>query len=40
MRFKITVGTDKLRFNHCVQMDTMLINGKTIFHMVHMATNV
>lgn len=38
-RFKLTVGTNDLRFNHKVQIDTMFINGKPVLHMVDQATH-
>ena len=38
-RFKITIGTADLRFNHEVQVDTMWIMGKPVVHMVDVATH-
>lgn len=38
--FKLTVGTDGLRFNHSVQVDTMFIKGKPVAHMVDLATHI
>lgn len=38
-RFKLTVGTGNLRFNHSVQVDTMFIRGKPVLHMVDLATH-
>lgn len=37
-RFKLTIGADDLRFNHCVQIDTMFIQNLPIMHMVDAAT--
>lgn len=33
-RFKISIGTDDLRFNSCGKLDTMFIGGKPVVHMV------
>lgn len=38
-RFKLTVGTSGLRFNHSVQIDTMFIRSKAVLHMVDVATH-
>ena len=37
--FKLTVGTDDLKFNHNVQVDTMFINGRPVIHIVDQATH-
>lgn len=38
-RFKLTVGTDEVHFNHTVQIDTVLLSGKPVIHIVDMATH-
>ena len=38
-RFRLTIGAEKLRFNHRVVVDTMFINNKPILHMVDEATH-
>ena len=38
-RFKITVGTDDLRFNHIVAVDIMYISKKPVLHVVDEATH-
>lgn len=38
-RLKLTVGSEKYRFNHFVKMETMLIQGRPILHMVDMDKN-
>lgn len=38
-RFKLTVGTSDLRFNHIVQVDTMIIDYRPILHIVHTASH-
>ncbi len=38
-RFKLTVGTDDLRFNHIVAMDVMYLNGRPVLHVVDEATH-
>lgn len=38
-RFKLTVGTDDLRFNHTVAMDVMHIAGRALLHVVDEATH-
>ena len=38
-RFKLTIGTANMRFNHEVQVDTMWINSKPVVHMVDTATH-
>lgn len=37
-RFKMTVGTDTLKFNGSDQVDTMFINSKPVLDMVYLAT--
>lgn len=37
--FKLTVGISGLRFNHSVQMDTLLIHSKPALHMEDVATH-
>lgn len=39
-RFKLTVGTNDLRFNHIVQVDTMFIENRPVLHMVDTATHL
>lgn len=38
-RFKMTVGTDDLSFNHNIQVDTMFLNNRPVIHMVDLATH-
>ena len=38
-RFRLTVGTDELRFNHRVVVDTMFIQNKPIIHLVDESTH-
>ena len=38
-RFKLTVGTGDLRFNHTVAVDVMYLSGKAVLHMVDEATH-
>lgn len=38
-RFKLTVGADGFKFNCRVQVDTMLIRGRPVIHMVVQATH-
>lgn len=38
-RFKVTIGTDDLRFNHIIAVDIMYINEKPVIHVVDEATN-
>lgn len=38
-RFKISVGTGELEFNHTVQVDTMFISHRPVLHMVELATD-
>ena len=38
-RFKVTIETDDLKFNHVLAVDIMYINGKTIIHVVDEATH-
>ena len=38
-RFRLTIGAEKLRFNHHVAIDTIFINKKPILHMVDEATH-
>ena len=37
-RFKFTVGTDDLRFNHIVAVDVMYINNRPLLHVIDEAT--
>lgn len=37
--FKLTIGTDRLRINHSVQVDTMLIENGPVRHMVDIGTH-
>lgn len=38
-RFKLTIGTKGLRFNHDVKVDTMFLQNRPVLHMVDMATH-
>lgn len=38
-RFKLTVGTDELTFNHIVVIDTMFINSRPVLHLVDESTH-
>lgn len=38
-RFRLTVGTEELRFNHIVAVDVMYINRRPILHVVDEATH-
>jgi len=38
-RFKISVGSDDLRFNHILAIDIMTLAGKSVFHAVDEATH-
>ena len=38
-RFKLTVGNEDARFNHCVAVDIMFINSKAVLHVVDEATH-
>lgn len=38
-RFKLSVGTEDLCFNHSVQVDTMFLEGKLVLHLVDEATH-
>lgn len=38
-RFRLTVGTKDMRFNHAVQIDTMFLNGRPVCHLVDEATH-
>ena len=38
-RFKLTAGTEELRFNHTVVVDTMFIESRAVLHMVDEATH-
>lgn len=38
-RFKVTIGTDDLRFNHIVAVDVMYINSRPVLHIVHEGTH-
>lgn len=37
-QFKLTIGANELRFNHCVPVDTMFLNGRPVIHMIDEAT--
>lgn len=39
-RFKLTVGSEELRFNQHVQIDTIFLEGKPVIHMVDEATHL
>jgi len=38
-RFKLSIGTDDLRFNHVLAIDIMTLAGKSVFHAVDEATH-
>jgi len=38
-RFKLTIGSDELRFNHTVAVDVMYIKNRPVLHMVDEATH-
>lgn len=38
-QFKITIGADDLKFNHIISVDTILIFGKPIIHIVDETTH-
>lgn len=38
-RFKLTIGTDDLRFNYSVQVDTLFLGGRPVLNMIDMATH-
>lgn len=38
-RFKLTVGTEDLVFNHHIYVDTMFISGRAVLHIVDEATH-
>lgn len=38
-RFKLTVGTEDLRFNHTLQVDTMFLTERPVLYMVDVATH-
>lgn len=38
-RFKLTVGSAELKFNHSVQVDTMFIHRPPVLHMIDEATH-
>lgn len=38
-RFKLTIGTDGMRFNHTVEVDTIFIEGKPAIQMIDVATH-
>ena len=38
-RFKVTIGTDELKFNHILAVDIMYINNKPVIHVVDEATH-
>lgn len=38
-RFKLTVGSDDLRFNHSVKVDAMFLLGRPVHHIIDMATH-
>ena len=38
-RFKVTIGSDDLRFNHIIAVDVMYLSGRAILHIVDEATH-
>ena len=38
-RFKLTMGSDSLKFNHIIAVDLMYLNGKPVLHVVDEATH-